>query len=305
MDIKKDELDVKSQDENTNFSKEILHQSQTVDLNTSTSTEHVNCRICCYLREKKDMITHSCGTQTCRTCLATALQTRIASSSNLEILCMSCDSAFTTEQEQLITQNTNILQKLKRLRRLQEVRRAGKDGVFCPNPKCGFGVVLDNASVHVVCEECGFDFCSSPTCLLPCHPDLTCHEAKRREKQRTTTPTLSFSQKMEKGTTKMVNFFQDALSTLRVLMVTKKCPGCGHGIEKNGGCNHLQCASCQIDFCWSCGKRSYYHDDAGGACKPENSLLEPPVLTSVIILSVVVIVPIVTTAVILENTYNS
>ncbi|KAL1477163.1 hypothetical protein MTO96_035963, partial [Rhipicephalus appendiculatus] len=33
---------------------------------------------------------------------------------------------------------------------------------------------------------------------------------------------------------------------------TKDCPRCHICIEKNGGCNHMQCYSCKYDFCWMC-----------------------------------------------------
>ncbi|CAI6368940.1 unnamed protein product [Macrosiphum euphorbiae] len=33
---------------------------------------------------------------------------------------------------------------------------------------------------------------------------------------------------------------------------TKDCPKCNIFIEKNGGCNHMQCLSCKFDFCWMC-----------------------------------------------------
>mmetsp|Transcript_18613 Transcript_18613/g.43143 ORF Transcript_18613/g.43143 Transcript_18613/m.43143 type:complete len:113 (-) Transcript_18613:374-712(-) len=29
------------------------------------------------------------------------------------------------------------------------------------------------------------------------------------------------------------------------------CPNCGHGIEKNGGCDHVTCI-CKHAFCWIC-----------------------------------------------------
>ncbi|CAH3158678.1 unnamed protein product [Porites evermanni] len=31
-----------------------------------------------------------------------------------------------------------------------------------------------------------------------------------------------------------------------------QCPNCGSCIEKNGGCNHMQCIKCKHDFCWMC-----------------------------------------------------
>lgn len=35
---------------------------------------------------------------------------------------------------------------------------------------------------------------------------------------------------------------------------TKDCPNCHSCIEKNGGCNHMQCAKCKHHFCWMCFK---------------------------------------------------
>lgn len=37
-------------------------------------------------------------------------------------------------------------------------------------------------------------------------------------------------------------------------MRTKRCPGCGHAVQKNGGCDHIFC-SCNMHWCWKCGKK--------------------------------------------------
>merc|ERR1712227_630860 len=37
----------------------------------------------------------------------------------------------------------------------------------------------------------------------------------------------------------------------------RRCIRCGHGIEKNGGCDHITCrkevGGCGAEFCWRCG----------------------------------------------------
>jgi len=37
-----------------------------------------------------------------------------------------------------------------------------------------------------------------------------------------------------------------------ILANTKRCPKCQCRIEKNQGCNHMQCQQCKYDFCWMC-----------------------------------------------------
>jgi ariadne-1 len=37
-----------------------------------------------------------------------------------------------------------------------------------------------------------------------------------------------------------------------ILANTKKCPKCNARIEKNQGCNHMNCKLCKHEFCWIC-----------------------------------------------------
>ncbi|CAM9435052.1 unnamed protein product, partial [Ectocarpus fasciculatus] len=49
-----------------------------------------------------------------------------------------------------------------------------------------------------------------------------------------------------------------------VRRITKKCPSCHADTIKNGGCNHMTCASCRENWCWICGRvMGPGHFDAG------------------------------------------
>lgn len=47
---------------------------------------------------------------------------------------------------------------------------------------------------------------------------------------------------------------------------TRPCPRCHAPIEKQGGCNHMKCTSCRLNFCWACMRAS----NACGAFKCRN-----------------------------------
>ena len=53
-----------------------------------------------------------------------------------------------------------------------------------------------------------------------------------------------------------------------ILANTKKCPNCNTRIEKNQGCNHMNCGQCKYEFCWICmGKWSDHGQVTGGYYK--------------------------------------
>jgi len=46
---------------------------------------------------------------------------------------------------------------------------------------------------------------------------------------------------------------------------TKPCPKCGVQIEKNQGCNNMNCSKCKFSYCWLClGAWSKHGGSTGG-----------------------------------------
>ncbi|KAM0331334.1 hypothetical protein ACHAQA_003006 [Verticillium albo-atrum] len=40
----------------------------------------------------------------------------------------------------------------------------------------------------------------------------------------------------------------------KVALMVRECPGCGTMTQKEGGCDHIECPSCQAHWCFQCGK---------------------------------------------------
>ncbi|KAJ4379148.1 hypothetical protein N0V86_005191 [Didymella sp. IMI 355093] len=116
--------------------------------------------------------------------------------------------------------------------------------VACLNPKCGIYFSAEDCGtkhkassngskskqeeketdiVKTACPYCDYEFCLS--CNRPWHSG-SCSSVKRREDRQ--------SEKTIKR------------------LGAKPCPKCGVNIEKQGGCDHMNCRGCRHNFCWEC-----------------------------------------------------
>ncbi|CAJ0578787.1 unnamed protein product, partial [Mesorhabditis spiculigera] len=99
-------------------------------------------------------------------------------------------------------------------------------GYFCPYPKCGASFFLEDDDLfepptvstyaRIRCVECRGFFCRNCREI-----ECTCHN--------------------------------EELTKTTINLTTKKCPGCQVSTEKNGGCSHMSCGNCHLDWCWICG----------------------------------------------------
>ncbi|KAI0433213.1 hypothetical protein F5Y09DRAFT_338817 [Xylaria sp. FL1042] len=111
---------------------------------------------------------------------------------------------------------------------------------------CGSGQLREGGENVMMCN-----YCHRSTCLvhrLPWHIGLTCQEFDAKLLQE------------EPGMIERLRLLDDSLqpgareesASIRLMIgITKRCPGCGVHIQKNGGCDRMRCVKCDKIFLWS------------------------------------------------------
>nr|CAB3222875.1 E3 ubiquitin-protein ligase ARIH2 [Phallusia mammillata] len=100
---------------------------------------------------------------------------------------------------------------------------------FCPGADCDMTLYAEKPKPRKVqCSKCKYICCFE--CGHPYHTPADCST-------------------IQKWLTKCAD---DSETANYISANTKDCPACHICIEKNGGCNHIQCSKCKHNFCWMC-----------------------------------------------------
>ena len=211
----------------------VLSPSKIEELAAKTMySSSTDCEICFLPLPDSSKAGLECGHLFCTSCWKEYLATKIVQDGiSLSIQCPSggCqvlvndatvlqllkDSEHATKYELLITNNLVECNGLMR---------------WCPAPYCHNAVHVSSGGMQEVKCTCGHRYCFM--CAEDWHGPVSCLTLRKWAKKCA----------------------DDSETVNWINANTKECPKCNNPIEKNGGCNHMQCRklSCGYNFCWIC-----------------------------------------------------
>ncbi|XP_065347349.1 potential E3 ubiquitin-protein ligase ariadne-2 [Cloeon dipterum] len=172
----------------------------------------------------------ACGHSFCSPCWVMHFQVQISQGVSTGITCMApgCEVLATEDFALKIITLPDLRKKYQQFT-FQDYVKSHPQLRFCPGPNCQVIVraKLPKAK-KCFCQSCKTAFCFN--CGIDYHAPTDCVTVK-------------------KWLTKCAD---DSETANYISAHTKDCPKCHICIEKNGGCNHMQCYSCKHDFCWMC-----------------------------------------------------
>ncbi|XP_061196390.1 uncharacterized protein LOC133204659 [Saccostrea echinata] len=201
--------------------------------NSQTATsDQPECGICfCEIAESEIYRLESCGHPYCRDCMKMNIESAIRSK-DFPIKCChdQCDMLWAWKDFLNMTRSgfcslQNILNST-----VSSFAMGNKDKIrYCITPDCPMVYKVSKDGGRIVCSACRTSMCSK--CHVEYHSGISCAMYQ-----------------MENGNDE---------TGLREWMRRdphnrKLCPNCFAGIEKNGGCQHMECRDCKSHICWIC-----------------------------------------------------
>lgn len=202
------------------------------------------CFICTEAKAAQErFLPHRCAvlpeSMCCRPCFVEWVKSQIDNDA-AEIKCCHCD--LTLEPRSLLRLVSR--EYWDRYADTAAIRTLRRDASFIWCPKCSSGGWVDTtqptSKCGWSCPECSGEFVYCPHCRRA-HGSLTCKRFQQLRRE---------VMEAQKGR----DASQSRQSAGVVQRSSKMCPSCKMPIQKEGGCNFMDCPNCRRHFCWSCGR---------------------------------------------------
>lgn len=189
------------------------------------------CPVCCRNLSCSEFRGLNCGHSFCRCCWTEYCATQLQQGVSTGIECMEADCRLLAPEDflaSLLSARPDLRSKYQHFV-FQDHVKSHPELRFCPGPGCSVVVQAKEAvPKRAVCKICHTAFCFR--CGMDYHAPTDCDTIKQW----------------------LIKCADDSETANYITANTKDCPNCHACIEKNGGCNHMQCAKCKHHFCWMC-----------------------------------------------------
>ncbi|KAK2509610.1 hypothetical protein MC885_002710 [Smutsia gigantea] len=179
---------------------------------------------------KENLLSLACQHQFCRSCWEQHCSVLVKDGVGVGVSCMAQDCLLRTPEDFVfpLLPNEELRDKYRRYL-FRDYVESHYQLQLCPGADCPMVIrVQEPRARRVQCSRCNEVFCFK--CRQMYHAPTDCITIR-------------------KWLTKCAD---DSETANYISAHTKDCPACNICIEKNGGCNHMQCSKCKHDFCWMC-----------------------------------------------------
>lgn len=188
------------------------------------------CPVCIQTQPFDKFHNLSCAHPFCKSCWSMHFEVQVSQGISTQIRCMAagCDVLVPEDAVLTLVSRPNVRDKYQQFA-FQDYVKSHPELRFCPGTNCQVIIRSQELSAKkATCRMCESSFCFR--CGNDYHAPTDCSTIR-------------------KWLTKCAD---DSETANYISANTKDCPKCNICIEKNGGCNHMQCFSCKFDFCWMC-----------------------------------------------------
>ncbi|VDK45253.1 unnamed protein product [Anisakis simplex] len=190
------------------------------------------CGVCArWRRDCGKMSALHCGHEFCVACWQAYTETQLSNAVSIRMGCMASECALLCPEDfvmEVLSDRNDLRAKYKEFV-FRDLVTSHPELRFCPGRDCQMIVMAKSQKAkRVTCVKCRTSFCV--LCGNDYHAPTSCETIRMW----------------------LIKCADDSETANYISAHTKDCPNCHSCIEKNGGCNHMQCAKCKHHFCWMC-----------------------------------------------------